>query len=183
MQLHTCVLVQYLLIAVPFPFFTRICPAVSRAKRSGLLPCSLSSTLVLPQIHFSRIVLLTFELDALPHIWLKMATTDTATATGADLQTDPPIRRSGGSHVSLNGFKAPQPLAPIRTHTKKKYRHVAAVHSKPRTSCLSHDSEASPSFLGFRNLMVIVLGLLTESQISGFTLTSAFSCRELAFDD
>jgi len=40
-----------------------------------------------------------------------------------------------------------------------KYRHVAAVHSKIRTSCLSHDSEAAPSFLGFRNLMVIVLGM------------------------
>lgn len=39
-----------------------------------------------------------------------------------------------------------------------KYRHIAAVHSIPRTSCLSHESEASPSFLGFRNLMVIVLG-------------------------
>ena len=38
-----------------------------------------------------------------------------------------------------------------------KYRHVAAVHSKVRTACLSHDSETSPSFLGFRNLMVIVL--------------------------
>lgn len=39
-----------------------------------------------------------------------------------------------------------------------KYRHVAAVHSETRPSCLSHDSTASPSFLGFRNLMVIVLG-------------------------
>lgn len=39
-----------------------------------------------------------------------------------------------------------------------RYRHVAAVHAKQRTSCLSHDSEQSPSFLGFRNLMVIVLG-------------------------
>ena len=38
-----------------------------------------------------------------------------------------------------------------------KYRHVAAVHSKPRTSCLSHDSDSAPSFLGFRNLMVLVL--------------------------
>jgi diacylglycerol O-acyltransferase-1 len=92
---------------------------------------------------------------------------DTATVTGADMQKDAPIKRSGGSHVSLNGFKAPQPLAPIRTHMKKKYRHVAAVHAKPRTSCLSHDSEASPSFLGFRNLMVIVLGMFTTSVTFG----------------
>lgn len=38
-----------------------------------------------------------------------------------------------------------------------KYRHIAAVHSQSRTSRLSSDSEKSPSFLGFRNLMVIVL--------------------------
>ena len=54
--------------------------------------------------------------------------------------------------------------SPSRTQTgkpttvsKDKYRHVMAVHSQPRTSCLSHDSTASPSFLGFRNLMVLVL--------------------------
>ncbi|KAK7969342.1 MBOAT family protein [Apiospora saccharicola] len=39
----------------------------------------------------------------------------------------------------------------------KKYRHVAAIHSKVRPSTLSHDSAATPSFVGFRNLMVIVL--------------------------
>ena len=40
---------------------------------------------------------------------------------------------------------------------KMNYRHIAAVHSQARTSCLSHDSATSPSFLGFRNLMVLVL--------------------------
>lgn len=39
----------------------------------------------------------------------------------------------------------------------KKYRHVTAFHSKAQASCLSHESEAAPSFLGFRNLMVLVL--------------------------
>lgn len=54
--------------------------------------------------------------------------------------------------------------AHMKEHAEKqkkissKYRHVAAVHAEARTSCLSHDSEHSPSFLGFRNLMVIVLG-------------------------
>ncbi|KAF4121149.1 diacylglycerol O-acyltransferase 1, partial [Geosmithia morbida] len=47
----------------------------------------------------------------------------------------------------------PTPARPPRS----KYRHVAAVHSITRPSCLSHDSNATPSFLGFRNLMVIVL--------------------------
>lgn len=42
-----------------------------------------------------------------------------------------------------------------------KYRHVAAVHSRIRNSCLSHDSNITPSFLGFRNLMVLVLSELS----------------------
>jgi diacylglycerol O-acyltransferase-1 len=42
----------------------------------------------------------------------------------------------------------------------QKYRHVAAVHKQTRPSCLSHDSDAAPSFIGFRNLMVIVLGMI-----------------------
>ena len=131
-----------------------------------LLPRYLPSSLVFQQNNFSRGVPLTAELHALSRSSGIMATKmDTATVTGADLQNDAPIKRSGGSHVSLNGFKAPQPLAPIRTHMKKKYRHVAAVHSKPRTSCLSHDSQVSPSFLGFRNLMVIVLGMSKNQQL------------------
>lgn len=43
---------------------------------------------------------------------------------------------------------------------RSKYRHVEAVHSTPRNSCLSHDSNISPSFLGFRNLMVLVVSKL-----------------------
>ena len=39
----------------------------------------------------------------------------------------------------------------------RKLHHLAVVHSKPRSSCLSHDAEVTPSFLGFRNLMVLVL--------------------------
>lgn len=63
-----------------------------------------------------------------------------------------------------NGSFAPQPLAPLApVRLKKKYRHVAAAHSIPKTSCLSHESKASPSFLGFRNLMVIVLSQLSAS--------------------
>ena len=86
--------------------------------------------------------------------------TATATATGAESPADTPFRRSGHSHVNLNGSTAAlQPLEPLHIRTKKKYRHVAAVHSKPRASCLSHDSESAPSFLGFRNLMVIVLSM------------------------
>ncbi|KAL1796749.1 hypothetical protein ACET3X_005289 [Alternaria dauci] len=38
-----------------------------------------------------------------------------------------------------------------------KYRHVFATHSSSRTSCLSHDADKAPSFVGFRNLMILVL--------------------------
>ena len=38
-----------------------------------------------------------------------------------------------------------------------KYRHVFATHSVTRTSCLSHDTDKNPSFVGFRNLMILVL--------------------------
>ncbi len=46
---------------------------------------------------------------------------------------------------------------PRKSKLSSKYRHVAAVHSGARSSCLSRDAELTPSFLGFRNLMVIVL--------------------------
>ncbi|KAF6838056.1 MBOAT family protein [Colletotrichum plurivorum] len=45
----------------------------------------------------------------------------------------------------------------LRRAVQRKYRHVAAVHRNSRPSTLSHDSNSTPSFLGFRNLMVIVL--------------------------
>ncbi|KAF2270300.1 hypothetical protein CC78DRAFT_550545 [Lojkania enalia] len=38
-----------------------------------------------------------------------------------------------------------------------KYRHVFATHSQTRPSCLSADAEKAPSFVGFRNLMILVL--------------------------
>lgn len=66
------------------------------------------------------------------------------------------FRRTNGTVQADGGINSPSPPAIART-TLGKYRHVAAVHRELRTSCLSHDSEASPSFLGFRNLMVLVL--------------------------
>ena len=40
---------------------------------------------------------------------------------------------------------------------RSKYRHVAALHAVTRPSCLSHESPETPSFLGFRNLMVLTI--------------------------
>lgn len=41
----------------------------------------------------------------------------------------------------------------------RKYNHLFAIHSKSKASCLtSQDAEETPSFVGFRNLMVLMLG-------------------------
>lgn len=52
----------------------------------------------------------------------------------------------------------------LRRSFRQKYRHVAAVHSASKSSCLSHDAPETPSFIGFRNLMVIVLGMALPVQ-------------------
>lgn len=74
--------------------------------------------------------------------------------------------------------------APRKVRIHHKYRHVAAIHSQPKNSCLSHDSTVSPSFVGFRNLMVIVLivgnlRLMIENYkkvcLFAFTFTDAHS--------
>ncbi|KAF4979490.1 hypothetical protein FZEAL_4349 [Fusarium zealandicum] len=89
---------------------------------------------------------------------------NSATATSietANGSTQSSVSRRSGHDVTQrelqnrtngNGATTGPPTKP-----GQKYRHVAAVHSKTRPSCLSHDSDAAPSFLGFRNLMVIVL--------------------------
>lgn len=66
---------------------------------------------------------------------------DTSTVMANDRQTDSSMPMPNG--------------AP--TGTSLHFRHLAEVHSRLRTSSLSRDSEEVPSFLGFRNLMVIVL--------------------------
>ncbi|KAI1267404.1 diacylglycerol O-acyltransferase [Xylariaceae sp. FL1019] len=79
---------------------------------------------------------------------------DSATSTSLEITTTSPasIRRKGEAAQSRresNGHG--------RSFVLRKYRHVAAIHSEARPSTLSHDTQVSPSFVGFRNLMVIVL--------------------------
>lgn len=68
------------------------------------------------------------------------------------------LSKANGHHTSTeqsqlhsSPHQAPMP------HVDKKYRHTTAIHTRPKTSVLSHDSDVAPSFLGFRNLMIIVL--------------------------
>ncbi|KAI1331251.1 diacylglycerol O-acyltransferase [Xylariaceae sp. FL0255] len=69
----------------------------------------------------------------------------------------------------------------------RKYRHVAAIHSKARPSTLSHDTQASPSFVGFRNLMVIVLVVgnlrLVIENMQKYGNLICFGCRNFGQRD
>ncbi|KAI1854682.1 hypothetical protein JX266_000800 [Neoarthrinium moseri] len=85
---------------------------------------------------------------------------ESATTTGVETATVPAsLRRSNpaASDIASNAAAASNGKAAEGATRIWKYRHVAAVHSKSRPSTLSHDSDSTPSFLGFRNLMVIVL--------------------------
>lgn len=81
-----------------------------------------------------------------------------AAATSVDVAGTAASRRAvaGSNAVEPDAVKSRR-MPPSRA-LPRKYRHVAAVHSETRPSCLSHDAQDTPSFLGFRNLMVIVLG-------------------------
>lgn len=78
-----------------------------------------------------------------------------------DLSTSSDVNGATTVHDSLpNGTHHGVLSLPLK---EKPYRHVFAVHSRPKTSCLSHDSKETPSFLGFRNLMVIMLGMRLDT--------------------
>lgn len=73
---------------------------------------------------------------------------------------------TGSMNTVENGFSgSPTDDKEIKKASSKprpslKYQHVAAVHSKSRKSCLSLESDISPSFVGFRNLVILVLSEL-----------------------
>ncbi|KAH7328611.1 diacylglycerol O-acyltransferase [Stachybotrys elegans] len=81
---------------------------------------------------------------------------DSATATSVETSNGSVTHRPGQTLTEVEPANSTTAQRAITT-PQRKYRHVAAVHSKVRPSCLSHDSTAAPSFIGFRNLMVIVL--------------------------
>lgn len=103
---------------------------------------------------------------ALHHIQLGLGNViemDGATTTSVETtmapQSSTTLRRTADNTVDAQPAPKQVPaLNPGHQKLSGKYRHVAAVHSATRPSTLSHDSTAAPSFLGFRNLMVIVLG-------------------------
>lgn len=86
---------------------------------------------------------------------------DSATTTSVETPTAAFLRRKEETETPPEKSHAVSNPNEDRQKTfLRKYRHVAAVHYKARPSTLSHDTQASPSFVGFRNLMVIVLGMV-----------------------
>lgn len=76
---------------------------------------------------------------------------DTATSTATDaLASSPSAPPSKTTSDEAVGSSAKR----IRD---TKYRHVFATHSQSRMSCLTQGAP-TPSFVGFRNLMILVLG-------------------------
>lgn len=51
----------------------------------------------------------------------------------------------------------PSEISDTVRRQQAKYKHIFAIHAHSRTSTLSRDAPTTPSFLGFRNLMVLVL--------------------------
>lgn len=92
-----------------------------------------------------------------------------ALTTSAELPNSEGLTKRNADSADVSGPSSAQ-KARGRSRSRKrgpppKYRHVAAVHAETRTSYLSYDSDTAPSFLGFRNLVVIVLGKLRELRI------------------
>ncbi|GCB28132.1 diacylglycerol O-acyltransferase 1 [Aspergillus awamori] len=80
----------------------------------------------------------------------------TAVSTGTDIPTSPQKPMNG---KASNGHPPKGTNGATKTNWRRrsKYRHVEAYHSKIRHSSLSREPNVTTSFLGFRNLMVIVL--------------------------
>lgn len=87
-----------------------------------------------------------------------MATiTSTATSTSrAASHTDQAVYRGGvNAQIAQEGLTStskPQ-------SKERKYNHAYAAHSTAKISCLSAGAEKTPSFVGFRNLMILMLSM------------------------
>lgn len=79
-------------------------------------------------------------------------------ATLTQLAASSALDMQHASSPVYRGKTAPTPNGTTKRARDTKYRHVFATHSASRTSCLSQESaDKMPSFVGFRNLMILVL--------------------------
>ena len=87
-----------------------------------------------------------------------MATLTQASSTGVNTYDANSTKQRGRSTEHHgNASKHANGSAQRKRSKDSKYRHVFATHAETRISCLSHESEDMPSFVGFRNLMILVL--------------------------
>lgn len=93
-----------------------------------------------------------------------MATTSiqSAVTSGTDIAhaLSTALGQMDSTVVETQDISVPHPSTAVekaKAKSKKKYKHVEALHSMAQPSYLSHDSIKSPSFIGFRNLLVLVV--------------------------
>ncbi|KAF2126134.1 hypothetical protein P153DRAFT_347069 [Dothidotthia symphoricarpi CBS 119687] len=77
---------------------------------------------------------------------------ETVTSTTTDLRANSSVHRRPTADQKGKNVKST-----AQRSRDTKYRHVFATHSQKRPSTLSQDAETTPSFIGFRNLMILVL--------------------------
>jgi diacylglycerol O-acyltransferase-1 len=102
---------------------------------------------------------------------------DTAIQTSTDMHTSTDVPVANLRSRYKEKTSEPTANSTAQRIRDSKYRHVFATHSLERNSCLSHDAEESPSFVGFRNLMVLVLSMQPSPTQLGTTLTALQSSR------
>ena len=100
-------------------------------------------------------------------------------ATIARTLSPPDIASHNAASAQTNGHAVPGNPSHTKNATagsnsrtaSPKYRHITKIHSRAKTSCLSRDAEETPSFLGFRNLVVIVLStcffMVKDARLTG----------------
>lgn len=76
---------------------------------------------------------------------------------------NPPPPAKGHTDTDDSSSDAKRDTEELKKALLRKYRHTVAVHSKVRPSTLSHDASQTPSFIGFRNLGLIVLSKSVSS--------------------
>ncbi|KAH7076034.1 MBOAT, membrane-bound O-acyltransferase family-domain-containing protein [Paraphoma chrysanthemicola] len=110
--------------------------------------------------------------------------TNTSIATAIDMSEQSTLHRRKPSQPAANGNGTASTSKPRKD---PKYRHVFATHSVQRTSCLDPDSEESPSFIGFRNLMILVLIVsnlrLMIVNIQKYGVLICISCHDYSRSD
>ncbi|EAL93134.1 hypothetical protein V6Z96_004181 [Aspergillus fumigatus] len=92
---------------------------------------------------------------------MKMSASKTVTSSASAVSTSSgrstPSKLVNGATRNGSAAAGNGSTGTAKGKRRSKYRHVAAYHSELRHSSLSRETSVVPSFLGFRNLMVIVL--------------------------